>query len=556
MNRTRIHAICVLVLLAAFGVAGAAGAESPGEGPAASDADARAKQKTSAQVPRPIVDDEPTRKAFAAGSLPGTADGSPAVKVGTPENPIPGPEPDGRAASLLQGVELDALAGGAAVTLRGDGQFRYRSFELEDLDRFVVDLLGVAATPPSFAVPSEGGPVARVRAAQHRSEPEPITRVVVDLRSPSAPVLESQPNGLELYFPGEAAAEGRGGDPQSDVASETEPVAAAAAAEQSEASTADTRLASGSPRPRVMVAALQEQETDALFANLARGRQLAAENTPIGPLDPQDQDVQDAVRTWQETGEAPVIQRSTTVLYPFGERQVMLTCSPDRVCDIELQAGEVIYDVAVGASDRWTVQPLTSGDPERPTPHVLVQPSVHGTATNLVIGTNERVYHVGLHSPTAQELQSRSVHYDRHLKFYYPDETVQSWHTAAQMRELIAKRNAAREQLRSNDLELGTSLDRLNLSYEVDPNRRARRVRWVPTAVFDDGERTYIKFPLDASTASLPTLVIEDGDKSLVPNSHYEPETRTLVVHRLFDEALLFQDTGRRRPEVEIRANR
>lgn len=556
MNRTRIHAICVLVLLTAFSVGSVVGAKKPGKESATLEPAARTEQETPAQLPRPIVDGEPTRKAFTAGSLPGVDEASAADHLGTPEDPVPGPDPEGPAASLLQGVELDALAGGAAVMLRGDGQFRYRTFELEDLDRFVVDLLGVAATPPSFVVPSEAGPVARVRAAQHRAEPEPITRVVVDLRSPTAPVMENRPEGLELIFPDETPSGARDGGPEAEVASAAGAPAATAAMEQPEAATADTGPEAGSPGPRVVEAALPDQETDALFANLARGRRLAAQNTPIGPLDPQDQDVQDAVRTWQETGEAPVIQRSTTVLYPFGERQVMLTCSPDRVCDIELQAGEVIYDVAVGASDRWTVQPLTSGDPERPTPHVLVQPSVHGTATNLVIGTNKRVYHVGLHSPTVQELQSRPVHYDRHLRFYYPDETVQSWHTAAQMRELIVKRNAARERLHSNDLELGTSLDRLNLSYKVDPNRRARRVRWIPTAVFDDGERTYIKFPLDASTTSLPTLVVEDGDKSLVPNSHYEPETRTLVVHRLFDEALLFQDTGRRRPEVEIRANR
>lgn len=555
MIRAQIHAICVLVLIAAMTVSSVAAAERSDKEPATSEPAAPTELTTPSQLPRPIVDSEPTRKAFAVGSLPGAAEGSPTENLGSPDNPVPGPEPKGRAASLLQGVNLDALAGGTEVTLQGDGPFRYRSFELEDLGRFVVDLVGVTATPPSFAVPSETGPIERVRAAQFRAEPEPITRVVVDLRSPAAPVLEPQPDGLEIFFAGDES-EDNEGDPEAvtDYAESGTAPAPKVTEEAFDPAPLQVARAAG---PSASTHASPADDSDALFANLAQGRRLAAERTPIGPLDPQDSDVDEAVRTWQETGEAPVIQRSTTVLYPFGQKQVMLTCSPDRVCDIELQAGEVIYDVAVGASDRWTVQPLTSGDPEQPTPHVLVQPAVHGTATNLVIGTNERVYHVGLHSPTVEQLQARNVHYDRHLKFYYPDETVKTWNTAAQMRELLARRNAEREKLRSNDMELATSLDSLNLSYSVDANRRARRkVRWVPTAVFDDGVRTYIKFPRDASTTSLPTLVIEDGDKSIVPNSHYEPETRTLVVHRLFDEALLFQDTGRRRPEVEIRAIR
>lgn len=559
MNQTRIHAISILLAIAALGWTQAATGERTSgptdESPTAVVAADSEESKPIRQQPQPIVDGEPTRRAFAAGSLPEVDASSAAGDLGTPEHPVPGPKPASPAASILQGVDVGNLAGGAEVKLLGDGPFRYRSFELEDLGRFVVDLVGVTATPPSYAVPSESGPVERVRAAQFRAEPEPITRVVVDLRTPAAPVLEPRSDGLEIFFPGDgsvaAEADGAaaGGDDES--AGGPAPGVTEEAAEPTAAQVAP------SPGPSAPTEASPTIDSDALFANLAQGRRLASERTPIGPLDPQDSDVEDAVRTWQETGEAPVIQRSTTVLYPFGQKQVMLTCSPDRVCDIELQAGEVIYDVAVGASDRWTVQPLTSGDPEQPTPHVLVQPAVHGAATNLVIGTNKRVYHVGLHSPTVGELQARTVHYDRHLKFYYPDETVKTWNTAAQMRELLARRNAAHDRLRSNDLELATSLDSLNLAYTVDPNRRARRkVRWVPTAVFDDGVRTYIKFPRDASTTSLPTLVIEDGDKSLVPNSHYQPETRTLVVHRLFDEALLFQDTGHRRPEVGIRAKR
>lgn len=70
---------------------------------------------------------------------------------------------------------------GVTIELEGDGPLNGTAFTLPDPDRLVVDLHGVIKRfdRTIFAVGS--GPVRRVRVAQNRTDPEPITRLVVDL---------------------------------------------------------------------------------------------------------------------------------------------------------------------------------------------------------------------------------------------------------------------------------------------------------------------------------------------------------------------------------------
>ena len=51
------------------------------------------------------------------------------------------------------------------------------------------------------------------------------------------------------------------------------------------------------------------------------------------------------------------------VVFLYGEVQPSVVCSPLQVCDIELQAGEIVRDVLVGDTVRWKGEPATSGAP-------------------------------------------------------------------------------------------------------------------------------------------------------------------------------------------------
>jgi len=124
-------------------------------------------------------------------------------QTGTAENPVVAPPPGGAAASRLFGVTVVSTDDGAVLEVEGDGEFRYSFFSLDNPHRFVVDLDGVVNQSPQSAVQVGGSIVDRVRIAQFKPFPEPVSRVVFDLRRPSVPRLERTSDGLVVRFDGE-----------------------------------------------------------------------------------------------------------------------------------------------------------------------------------------------------------------------------------------------------------------------------------------------------------------------------------------------------------------
>lgn len=484
-----------------------------------------------------------------------------ATDVGTPDTPAPGPEPEGTPAQHLVDVGVDVDDGSTVVTLEGDGGFRYSTFAVDEPRRFVVDLAGVVNLAEPYSSKPERGSVRQVRVAQHRLEPTPVTRVVVDLGDSPFPALEQGEERLRLRWEGEGVPEPATA-PAANAKKGSSPIAPTPALPQPHKPISDP-----GPSEKAFPAGMGpvEEDDQVLLAALQEGRATAAAEAQVpSPGRPQpprvpstDDRVAEAVQTWQETGDAPTILRSTTQQVPYGHTQPMLRCSPNRACDIELQAGEVVYGVALGAPDKWTVQQLASGDPQQPTPHVVVQPVEYDSATNIVIGTDKRVYHVGLYSPPEHELGQGPDDYQRSLSFYYPDQLVQQWRTAEAVQEALAQRAAQDAARQRPQFELGASVERLNFDYEVDPNRRARRkASWIPVSVFDDETRTYIRLPSEYTSTTLPSILVQEGSQAVVPNYHYEPESHMIVLHTIIDEALLFTGTGRKRLEVRIEATR
>jgi len=139
-----------------------------------------------------------------------------------------------------------------------------------------------------------------------------------------------------------------------------------------------------------------------------------------------DPELAEALREFQQTGQARIVRKPGFVRFPYGERQPILYCKPLRVCDIQLQAGESVLHVALGDSERWIASKMESGPRDGRAPHVVVKPTEFDISTNLVITTDRRVYHLGLISS-----QEEKGGYFRSVRFYYPQETVQRWADAA-----------------------------------------------------------------------------------------------------------------------------
>jgi ketosteroid isomerase-like protein len=129
-----------------------------------------------------------------------------AVDPGTPGSPTLSAPLSARPATQIVGLELAPLGADAIYRVQGDGQFSYRTFMLPDPLRFVIDLEGVTNATKDDVLPSSSGAVERVRVGQFRPQPEPVARVVFDMRQPGVPLIERDSTGLSIRFvpqPGE-----------------------------------------------------------------------------------------------------------------------------------------------------------------------------------------------------------------------------------------------------------------------------------------------------------------------------------------------------------------
>ncbi|MEM7050490.1 MAG: type IV pilus secretin PilQ [Acidobacteriota bacterium] len=121
-------------------------------------------------------------------------------RVGTADEPLHAPAPAGPLASRLDGVEILPSARGTAVRIAGDGEFSYSTFALSDPNRFVIDLEGVINQSATSTMVIDGVDVERVRMAQFRPDPDPVSRVVFDLTEQVVPQVERTGEGLVVRF--------------------------------------------------------------------------------------------------------------------------------------------------------------------------------------------------------------------------------------------------------------------------------------------------------------------------------------------------------------------
>lgn len=190
-----------------------------------------------------------------------------------------------------------------------------------------------------------------------------------------------------------------------------------------------------------------------------------------------------------------------------------------QVTDIMLQEGETLSDtgaVAAGDTVRWVIGEAASGaGPGRRT-HILVKPTDPGLRTNLVINTDRRTYHV--------ELRSTPATYMASVGWSYPQD------------ELIALRasQGAAEAVANTQVQTGIDPAQLDFAYRLS----GANPPWKPAQVFDDGVKTYLRFPETIAQTELPPLFLI-GEKNRAELVNYRVSGRYMVVDRLFTVAEL-----------------
>lgn len=192
--------------------------------------------------------------------------------------------------------------------------------------------------------------------------------------------------------------------------------------------------------------------------------------------------------------------------------------APLRVTSLTLGPGETLLSKAAGDTVRWQLGEVRSGGDVDGRVHVLIKPIQRGLETNLVLTTNQRVYLIALRSgPTAT---------------FNP---AVAWETPAPD---VPMSIAAPPPV-------VTPEGPLNTRYRIEPIRR--RPAWTPTAVFDDGRRTFITFAPEVSLAEVPALFSLDAS-GVAQFLNYRQADGVFIVDQLLDRAEL--RLGDRRPQV------
>ena len=222
--------------------------------------------------------------------------------------------------------------------------------------------------------------------------------------------------------------------------------------------------------------------------------------------------------------------------------------APLRLTSIQLQAGEVITGKpAAGDTVRWVVG-VNQGQ-QGAAPHILVKPVQAGLQTSMVVNTNKRTYLLNLSSHPQTWMAA--------VRWQYPEDDYQrqlaQYNAAKAARDTeIRRRQAARQQQIAQQQEQqrlavpALDLNNLNFAYAIQAPRFGKPA-WTPTQVFDDGRKTFIRFPAARQRTEAPALFVlsAEGELQLV---NYRVQQDYYVVDRLFNAAEL--RVGQQRPRV------
>lgn len=205
--------------------------------------------------------------------------------------------------------------------------------------------------------------------------------------------------------------------------------------------------------------------------------------------------------------------------------------APGQVTDIVLQEGEQLVGpgpVAAGDTVRWIIGDTVSGTGARRRVHILAKPTRSDIATNLIINTDRRTYHV--------ELRATAAAYMASVSWTYPAD------------ELIALQLAEAEAARVAPVAGAIDLAALNFRYRIAGDKAA----WRPVRAFDDSRQLIIEFGEDIATGDMPPLfdIGGSGEAELV---NYRVQGRYMIVDRLFERGELRLGAGKQARVVRIK---
>ncbi|OYX74062.1 MAG: P-type conjugative transfer protein TrbG [Caulobacter sp. 32-67-35] len=229
-------------------------------------------------------------------------------------------------------------------------------------------------------------------------------------------------------------------------------------------------------------------------------------------------------------------QAGASQVYVYAEGALyQVYATPGRISDIVLEPGEALVGngaVAAGDTARWIIGDTISGAGAGQRVHVMVKPTRPDLATNLIINTDRRTYHLELRATAAAYLSS--------VSWRYP---------AGELVALSGGQPSGGSPASAPAAATSDAVDRLYFGYAIGGKRAA----WRPTRVFDDGAQVFIEFPRAVAQDQLPPLFVRGADGKTLELVNYRVRSGRMVVDRLFDIAELRMGTGKRQKVVRIK---
>jgi len=159
---------------------------------------------------------------------------------------------------------------------------------------------------------------------------------------------------------------------------------------------------------------------------------------------------------------------------------------PLRVSDICLEPGEMAVEAPfVSDSERWILGGGVSYENNLSVQHIYVKPASSGISASLIINTNKRVYRIILRS-----------YADVHMP-------VVRWRYSAVMPQNFVPSPMSDYAEKNNPSTIDPSL--LSFNYRIR-HSLFNKPYWIPELVFDDGSKTYIRFPAQVLQREMPAV--------------------------------------------------
>jgi type IV secretion system protein VirB9 len=250
------------------------------------------------------------------------------------------------------------------------------------------------------------------------------------------------------------------------------------------------------PPPVIIERPIYIPEASAPSAPALQGRSAVQAAARTGILEPRD-------------------YSNATMLYDYDRDFVYeLYCQPFRLSDVTLQPGEKTVDVPfVSDSERWMLGAGVSYEGGVAVQHIYVKPTAANLVATLIINTDQRVYHLILRSYS-------DVHMPV-VRWRYRDNSIPQIFVSSNSGSSVAGVVAS-----------GLSTDPRYLSFDYRIKYGFfQKPRWLPTLVYDDGQKTYVTFPDSVLQTEMPA-VFEDRADVL----NYRVNGNLMIIDKLIEK--------------------